>query len=366
MIARLTSVLSCRAVVATFALSTCFPVLCSGQDHDHALMSATNASPSSGASAASNNSAVSSNPRATSEDPRVGLKAGLYDAGEAAFGMEKIISVPKPAGFAPDPAAIAAMEAAPAPEPGKTPPGARGPSPYGTTNSDLAFSGKYLFVGNYQGINFYDISSPAKISLLTSVVCPGGQGDVSVYGHLLFMSVEAANGRLDCGTQGFPTPAGATPAPAPPPPAEPAEPGAPPARAQRPPDPASPDRIKGIRIFDISDIKNPKQITDVQTCRGSHTHTLVIDPKDKDNVYIYISGSAPVRAVEELGAVRAQIPIRIRIPRSTPSSSSRCRWRILSWLRSSTAHTSSRMTRQERSMGCGRAATMARARRPRR
>ena len=88
---------------------------------------------------------------------------------------------------------------------------------YGSTNSDLAFSGNHLFVGNYNGINFYDIDNPAKIKLRTSLVCPGGQGDVSVYGHLLFMSAEAMNGRLDCGTQGIPLPAGYVPPPPPPP-----------------------------------------------------------------------------------------------------------------------------------------------------
>lgn len=307
MIVRRTSPLSCRAVTVAFTLSTCFSM--HGMGQGKASLSAANTGL---ASVASGNSAVSSNPRSSSEDPRVGLKAGLYDAGEAVSGMERIVSLPKPPGFAPDPVAIAAANAAPeppAPVPGAAPAGPRpprGPSPYGSTNSDLAFSGKYLFVGNYNGINFYDISNPAKISLLTSMICPGGQGDVSVYGHLLFMSVEAANGRLDCGTQGFPAPAGVTAAPAPEPP--PAAPGAPPARPQRPPDPASPDRIKGIRIFDITDIKNPKQIVDVQTCRGSHTHTLVIDPKDKDNVYLYISGSATVRPAEELAGCSGADP----------------------------------------------------------
>ncbi len=253
---------------------------------------------------------VYTNPQSSSGDPRVGLKPGLYDAGEASFGMQRIISLPKPAGFAPDPAAIEASNATPeppAPAPGAPRPQApRGPSPYGGTNSDLAFAGSHLFVGNYNGINFYDISDPTKIKLITSMVCPGGQGDVSVYGHLLFMSVEAANGRLDCGTQGFPTPADVTPPPAPP--AASATSGTP-AAPQRPPlPPPSPDRIKGIRIFDITDITNPKQIADVQTCRGSHTHTLVVDPKDKDNVYIYISGSAAVRQAEELGGCSGADP----------------------------------------------------------
>jgi hypothetical protein len=250
-----------------------------------------------------NNSSVGMNPRSGNDDPRVGLKGGLYDAGEAASGLQLLVTLPKPAGFAPDPASIAAYDAAPAPPPppaGTPPP--RGPQSgpranYGGTNSDLAFGGTSLFVGNYNGINFYDISDPAKIKLVTSVVCPGGQGDVSVYGHLLFMSVEAANGRLDCGTQGFPTAAAAPPPPTPPADAA-ADPEAGPRRP--PPPPPSPDRIKGIRIFDITDISQPKQVADVQTCRGSHTHTLVVDPKDKENIYVYISGSAGVRPAEEL------------------------------------------------------------------
>jgi hypothetical protein len=133
------------------------------------------------------------------------------------------------------------------------------------------------------------------------MVCPGGQGDVSVYGHLLFMSAEAMNGRLDCGTQGNPPPPGYTPPPPPPPPPT-AEAGAAPGagRGPRQPPPPSPDRFRGVRIFDIGDLAHPKQVAAVQSCRGSHTHTLVIDPKDKDNVYIYISGTGPVRQAEEL------------------------------------------------------------------
>jgi hypothetical protein len=261
-------------------------------------------------SAGQNNPSVYTNPRAGTDDPRVGLKAGLYDAGEASSGMQRLVSLPKPAGFAPDLASIAAYDAAPTPPPPpEGAPPARGPQSgpranYGGTNSDLAFGGTSLFVGNYSGINFYDISDPAKIKLVTSIVCPGGQGDVSVYGHLLFMSVEAANGRLDCGTQGFPTPAGA----AAPPPVEPATPDAAAGPRRPPPPPPSPDRIKGIRIFDISDLSKLKQVAEVQTCRGSHTHTLVLDPKDKDNVYLYISGSAGVRPAEELAGCSGADP----------------------------------------------------------
>ncbi len=163
-------------------------------------------------------------------------------------------------------------------------------------NSDLAFQGNHLFLGNFYGISIYDISNPAKPSLLTSMVCPGGQGDPSVYKNLLFMSVEMPNGRLDCGTQGFP-----------PPPPQPS-----PRRGTReqakPPPPAQKDRFRGVRIFDISDIRNPKQVAAVQTCRGSHTHTLVVDPNDKDNVYIYVSGTSFVRQSEELAGCSGEKP----------------------------------------------------------
>jgi hypothetical protein len=282
MIARLTSLSSRSAITFACALSLCLSAAAAGQTTPQ----------------------VSTNPRAPADDPRIGLKPGLYDAGEAAFGMQRLISLPKPVGFAPDLDSIKAADAVPDPPP--PPPGAT-PAPnaphgpradYGGTNSDLAFSGTHLFVGNYNGINFYDISNPSKISLITSLICPGGQGDVSVYGHLLFMSDEATNGRIDCGTQGIPLPAGYVP-PAPVA-AAPTAPGAPPAPVRRPPPPASPDRFRGVRIFDISDLTHPKQIAAIQSCRGSHTHTLIVDPKDKDNVYIYISGTSFVRQAEEL------------------------------------------------------------------
>ena len=288
MISRRTSAPLGRALAA---VTVVFPLLCIGQAPPSASPTATSSAP-----------AVYSNPRASADDPRVGLKAGLYDAGEAAFGLERLYSLPKPPGFAPgnvvgaNPAPGSGGEATP----GNAPPGpARAPlSQYGSTNSDLAFSGNHLFVGNYNGINTYDIDNPKEIKLRTSIVCPGGQGDVSVYGHLLFMSAEAVNGRIDCGTQGIPLPAGYVPPPMPP--APPAAPGAPPARPRRPPPPPSPDRFRGVRIFDISDLANPKQVAAVQSCRGSHTHTLLIDPKDKDNIYVYISGTGAVRQSEEL------------------------------------------------------------------
>jgi hypothetical protein len=236
-------------------------------------------------------------------DPRSSLKPGLYDAGEAAMGMERVAYLKKPAAFqlpsndADDPAVQKALTQLGVGDPTKMPKAMKLViAGLAFSNSDFAFQGTHLFQGNFYGINFYDISDPAKVSLITSLVCPGGQGDVSVYGNLLFMSVEMPNGRLDCGTQGFPPP--------PPPPA--AEAGKEP--HERPLPAASPDRFRGVRIFDISDIKNPKQVAAVQTCRGSHTHTLVVDPNDKDNVYIYVSGTSFVRQKEELADCSNEAP----------------------------------------------------------
>ena len=139
----------------------------------------------------------------------------------------------------------------------------------GFTNSDLAFSGNHLFIGNYHGFNTYDIERPGKPKLIASVVCPGGQGDVSVHGNLLFMSVEQTRGRLDCGVAGR---AG---------------------HGQRRALPRRP-HLRHQRL------NNPKQVAAVQTCRGSHTHTLVTDPNDKANLYVYGSGTGTVRSAEEL------------------------------------------------------------------
>ena len=155
-------------------------------------------------------------------------------------------------------------------------------------------------------MSIYDISNPAKPTLLTTMVCPGGQGDPSVYKNLLFMSVEMPNGRVDCGDAGISAAASAAFA------------GPFPTDGQAnqfTPPPAQKDRFRGVRIFDISDIRNPKQVAAVQTCRGSHTHTLVVDPNDKDNVYIYVSGTSFVRQPRRVGGaarVRRRTKIRIR------------------------------------------------------
>ncbi len=230
------------------------------------------------------------------DDPRAKLSPGLYDAGEAAMGMKHLLLLKKPDSFqlgTDDPDSpqvkktlglLGVGDASQMPNPLKLV-----FAQLAFANSDLAFQGNYLFQGNFYGVNIYDISDPAKTKLLTSMQCPGGQGDVSVYKNLMFMSVEMPNGRLDCSAEGFP------PHPAPV------------AGQENKPD-AQKDRFRGVRIFDISDIKSPKQVGAVQTCRGSHTHTLVVDPKDKNNVYIYVSGTSFVRPGEELAGCSADAP----------------------------------------------------------
>jgi hypothetical protein len=174
-----------------------------------------------------------------SPDPRIGLRAGLMDAGEASWNLRVLSKTPATGKF------------------------------YGSTNSDLAFAGQYAIQGNYNGYQVWDISNPSKPTLRTAYFCPASQSDVSVYKNLLFVSGEGLTGRLDCGGQGVN-------------------------------EAVSKERLRGLRIFDISDIEHPRNVGNVQTCRGSHTHTVLVDPKDAENVYVYISGSAGVRSAEEL------------------------------------------------------------------
>jgi LVIVD repeat-containing protein len=182
--------------------------------------------------------------RSAIPDPRVGLRAGKMDAAEAVWNLRVLSKTPPTEKFA------------------------------GITNSDLSFTGPYAIQGNYNGYQVWDISNPSAPVLRTAYVCPASQSDVSVYKNLLFVSGEGLGGRLDCGTQGVK-------------------------------DTVSKDRLRGLRIFDISDIANPKNVGNVQTCRGSHTHTVLVDPNDPENVYIYISGSAGIRSPNELaGCVR--------------------------------------------------------------
>ncbi len=232
------------------------------------------------------------------DDPRAKLTPGIFDAGEAAMGIKHVLLVRKPDAFQlpssdPDSPEVKKTLGLLGIDTAKVEKSALLPTAQlAFANSDLAFRGNHLFMGNFYGLNIYDISTPAQTRLLTSMICPGGQNDVSVYKNLLFMSVEMPNGRLDCGTQGFP--------PAPPTPAG--------QEKNPPPPPAQKDRFRGVRIFDITDIRKPKQVAAVQTCRGSHTHTLLVDPKDKNNIYIYVSGTSFVRQAEELAGCSGEQP----------------------------------------------------------
>ena len=180
-------------------------------------------------------------------DPRIGLGAGWMDAESAINGMELLAAIPRPDGFF-NPS---------------TPADGR------FSNTDLAFQENLLVQGNYNGFQMYDISNPADPTLAVSVVCPGGQGDISVFGDLVVMSAQETRGRLDCGVEGVA-------------------------------DSISAERMRGVRIFDVSDMNNPTQVAAVQSCRGSHTHTIVTDPADSENMYIYIQGTSRVRPSDEL------------------------------------------------------------------
>jgi hypothetical protein len=180
-------------------------------------------------------------------DPRIGLTAGLFDAGEAIWNLRLLSSSPPPEDF------------------------------IGSFGSDLAFKDNYVFQGNFNGFIIWDISDPSNPEVVVDYLCPASQSDVSVYGDLLFVSGEGLEGRLDCGTEGIEQT-------------------------------VSEKRLRGIRIFDISDLHNPKYISNVQTCRGSHTHSLLVDPNDEENIYVYVSGSAPVRPDEELPDCSSAFP----------------------------------------------------------
>jgi uncharacterized protein (DUF305 family) len=230
-----------------------------------------------------------------SSDPRVGLAAGFRDAGEASLNMSVVASLPKPAGFFdPDrPSGLSARrleeleaeEAAAAGDAPETPTEEEEedenadprPALLSFSNTDLLFSGDYLIAGNYHGFNTYDISNPDSPEHIASVVCPGGQGDVSLVGDLLIMSVQEVRGRLDCGLEGVP-------------------------------ETVSNQRVRGIRIFDVSDFSNPTQVAAVQTCRGSHTHTVAQNADQDGNIYVYVSGTSRVRDDEELAGCSDDSP----------------------------------------------------------
>ena len=226
-----------------------------------------------------------------SEDPRSALSPGFRDAGQARLNLELVASLPKPDGFF-DPNNPANLPAkrlkalaaeGKAEKPAAEKPEAKeeedkkdkkskdkGRSPLlSFANTDMAFSDDVMVVGNYHGFNIYRLLDRGRPELLSSVVCPGGQGDVSIVGDLLIMSVEQTRGRLDCGLQGVT-------------------------------EDVSPERFRGLRILDISDLRRPVQVGAVQTCRGSHTHSVVSGTGDSGKIIVYNSGTASVRKGEEL------------------------------------------------------------------
>ncbi len=192
---------------------------------------------------------------ATTNDPRANLSAGLMDARTAIRNLEVVATRPRASGFI-DP---------------------RNPGDFGYINSDLAFRGDLVFQGGYYGVQIWDVSDPADPRIRATIPCPGGQGDVSVHGNLMFMSVEETRGRVDCGTQGVR-------------------------------DTVSAERFRGVRIFDISTIEKPVQVAAVQTCRGSHTHTIFSSPNDRANLYVFVSGTSIVRSPNELAGCSARAP----------------------------------------------------------
>ena len=173
----------------------------------------------------------------STKDPRSNLKSGRMDAGEAAKNMRLVSFTPKAEAFDT----------------------ARGLT---FINSDLAFKGKYVYQGNFSGFTIWDVSDPTKPKAVSAVSCVTSQGDPSIYGNLLFISAEGAGNRNDCGKGGVQDPK---------------------------------DHMAGVRIYDVSNPAEPKLVKNVQTCKGSHTHTLIPSPTDKNVVYLYVSGSNGAR-----------------------------------------------------------------------
>jgi len=231
---------------------------------------------------------------ALSDDPRAGLAAGVEDAGQAILNMALVQSLPRPPGFF-DPANPLEKpireeedeekdnkdkEEPPeaeeeAPEPIET--RARGRNPMlSFVNTDMAFRDDVLVTGSYHGFNVYQLTVRGP-QLMASIVCPGGQGDVSIVGDLLFMSAQETRGRLDCGLGGVS-------------------------------EDVSAERFRGLRIFDISDLTRPVQVGAVQTCRGSHTHSVVAGPDEDGNIIVYNSGTSSIREEEEMPGCFDDLP----------------------------------------------------------
>ncbi|MFG1703555.1 LVIVD repeat-containing protein [Nonomuraea sp. M3C6] len=155
-------------------------------------------------------------------------------------------------------------------------------------NTDMAFQDDYAYVGNYSGFSIYNIKNPKKTSVVSSVVCPGGQMDMSVYGNLLFGSVDSSRNNDSCSSTTQPA--------------------------------SVKESWEGIRIFDVSDKANPTYIKSVETNCGSHTHTLVPDRWGK-NVYIYISSYGPNDSFPDCKTPHDLISI-VKVPLKNPTAAS--------------------------------------------
>lgn len=224
-----------------------------------------------------------------SDDPRAGLAAGFDDAGVAISNLELIASLPRPPGFFDpgNPADLPSHRHLPTGDADEDPDesaAGRGTeedksrSPLlSFANTDMAFAGDVLVAGNYHGFNVYRLNAGAAPALVSSVVCPGGQGDVSIVGDLLIMSVEQTRGRLDCGLDGVD-------------------------------EDVSAERFRGLRIFDLSDLEQPRQVGAVQTCRGSHTHSVVSGPGEDGTIVVYNSGTAQIRESAEMPSCFDELP----------------------------------------------------------
>ena len=221
-----------------------------------------------------------------STDPRANLSAGLYHADEAILNLEKLASLKKPSGFY-DPSNPQELRFQDTtsndyddPDKPKSIEEKSRNNRYpmlSFSNTDIAFRDNILIAGSYHGFNIYELNENGIPVLKSSVICPGGQGDVSIVGDLLIMSVEQNRGRIDCGLQGVTS--------------EPSD-----------------ERFRGIRIFDISDLLKPKQVGLVQTCRGSHTHSIVSSNFNDEKIIIYNSGTSSIRDQEELETCFEAIP----------------------------------------------------------
>ncbi|MDH5311369.1 MAG: DUF305 domain-containing protein [Gammaproteobacteria bacterium] len=224
-----------------------------------------------------------------STDPRAGLEPGFDNAGQALLHMNLVATLPKPPGFFDPknpaglpPARLQALTGQPVEEEA-----ADGEEeedqederwPLLTfANTDMAFRRDVMVAGSYHGYNVYRLGDEGIPDLVSSIVCPGGQGDVSIVGDLLIMSVEQTRGRVDCGLEGIS-------------------------------EDVSQERFRGLRIFDISDMTRPVQVGQVQTCRGSHTHSVVSGPDKDGKIIVYNSGTSSVRDEDELEGCIGEVP----------------------------------------------------------